>query len=257
VGAHPANPTRGTLQPINFWAGLFLLLFSGQFLANLVQTPDSLIWQLRVAALLLGLVGVLIFAAGAYVLSKGPADTTTRKVLAVAAVGFAVTDLYPQLLHGNPFTLVVGAPGTVIVSLGLLGGAALLAVSVWFAVTVFSREAREERFVEVGLILLAAIAFERGLVPLLRFLVSVGAEPGALRAWFAFSPVALSGRLLPVVVRGLAGITVLWVIRLALGRSPAAARHTVAPEALAGLAGLAIALWAVSDLLYVGALWSA
>ncbi|MEW6032643.1 MAG: hypothetical protein AB1645_07155 [Bacillota bacterium] len=254
--AVPRDLARRRTSPVEFWFGLFLVLFSGQFLSNLPLILEHRTWQLQFGAFGLTLTGITLFVAGGYVLQSGLEERRTHLALAVAALAFGLMGLYPNIVYGNPFALVVGLPGGLIVLFGLLGGLVLAYAAVWFARAVFA-EAGLDQVRRMGLVFLAAVALERGVIQFLRTLVQVLAEPGTLRAWAVFSWVAFAGRFLPVLVRGLAAAMILWVVWAAVGRDFGLPAREQPRRLLVGVAGLAIALWASADLFYAGALWAA
>lgn len=236
------------IPPTQFWLGLFLVLSSGQYLTNLITVTAYPTRQLQVGAALLGLTGVALLAAGGLVLQQGLAGRAARITLGAAAVFFALVDLYPLVVYGNPLRLATGPVGTTVAALGLLGSLSLLAAALWLAVAIWRPRAGEHDLVRPALVLLAAIAFQKAAVPLVRLLVNLAANPEAVSALARFSLVSLTANLMPTLIRALgaaAGLTALW---LTLRR----------PErgGPAGLAGLAVALWAAADLLLVAALWS-
>lgn len=261
-----ARPT--TQSGTQFWFGLFVVLLSGQYLANLLHINEFPTWQLQVGSVLLSLTGLALFSAGGFLITRGLGERNSRIALATAALLIAVVDLYPLIIYGNPFSFATGIAGTVVVLLGLLGSLALLAAAVWFALTAAKPEASSVDLRLPGFVLLGAIAVQKGIVPLLKLTVSVAANTEAVGALARFSLVSLSASVLPTIIRALAAgiglfalwllVSPVWMVGNAADRGADAGGVTRAgdPSALAGLAGLAVALWGAADILLSAALWS-
>jgi len=258
------NDTTGRgseTSPVELWFGLFLVLYSAPFLLNFLYITDYPGWQMQSQSGLLGLVGVGLFLSGGFVMTRGIAYRRSHLALAATAVLLGLADIYPRIVYGNPFSGTPGPTEGLVVAVGLLGSLTLAAAAVWLFGTVLGKPQAGSGFERATLLFVAAFALQKGVVPLVVILIDLVADLARIgTALFIRSGLSWASYVLPPLVRAVAGVTALWVIRTTLKTGEAApaadasgglpARVPIGPSALA------VALWAVSDLLMLGSLWS-
>ncbi len=239
----PAGPKLST-TPLDFWAGLFLVLYAGGYLSVGLRVREYATAAGKIAAVGWAVFGVALFVAGGLAFIRGLGLRATRLAIAVAAALYALRVAYGSVAYGNPFAGAPTALAKTIVALGLLGDLAVLAGAIWLVVAVARPGGDPERRFGTGAALfLGAFAFQAGLIPLLEFIVRLAGLPGAFGA-FVQAGWSYYMRELPALVRGAAAVVALVAAGRAIRRRPPALSLP-----------LAVALWAVADVTLMIALW--
>jgi len=97
----PAKPA----SPVDFWLGLFLLLYSGGYLSVALRLGDYVTTPAKIGAVAWSVFGAALFVAGGLLFTKGLTPRSTRVALTAAAVLYAVRALFGTFSAGNSFAL--------------------------------------------------------------------------------------------------------------------------------------------------------
>ncbi len=243
-GAPEGTAPAKAASPVDFWLGLFLLLYSGGYLSVGLRLADYVTRPAKIGAVAWSVFGAALFVAGGLVFTRGLAFRSTRVALTASAVLYAVRAVFGTFSAGNPFASLPSFLGKLEVGLGLAADLALGVTAAWLVVAVaLPGTGEDRRFGRTGLAFLGAFAFQAAVIPLADLVLRLLSVPDLLRATLTSGPFYVV-REVPTLVRGLAGIVGL----VAVWR---AARRWTAP----GPAPWATGLWALADLALVGALW--
>jgi len=269
-----ARPENGS-PPAVFWFGVFLVLYSAPFLLNLLYITTYPGWRMQSQSVLLGLTGAALFAASWFVMSRGLMSRQARLALAAAALLIGLTDIYPRLVYGNPFSWTAGFGDALAVAVGLVGSLALAAAGAWFVGVALGRPEAHRTSERAALIFAGAFALQKGVVPLVNVIINFARDVPATVAVISESGLAWAAYILPLLVRAAAGGIALWALwpvvkpevlsGLSARGGPAVRAEQggeASPPSLAarvplGPAALAVALWAAGEFLTLVSLWSA
>ncbi|MCL6580759.1 MAG: hypothetical protein K6U08_03970 [Firmicutes bacterium] len=234
-------------SPLDLWLGLFLVLYSGGFL-SIVSRLGEYESTARVGAFAWMAIGLALLAAGGLVLLRGLVDPISQAALATTAVLYAFRGLYGTLSFGNPF----GPAGTFTarlgVALGLAADLGLVLAAGWLLVVTVRGYGEAElgrRFTEAGLVFLAAFLVQTAVGPLVGLLLYLVTDASVLRALVTPAGPAFLLRLLPTLVKGLAGA-------VGLGALWRSWKERLVSEPVVWTLGL----WSAADLLLVTSLWA-
>lgn len=229
--------------PVEFWLGLFLVLYSGGFLSLLLQLGAYGTPLTRIAAYVWILFGLALFVGGGLTFTKGLGQPSTRIALAAAALLYGARSLFGDFVVGNPFTAVAGVLPKVDVVLGLVADLALTAAAVWMLWTALRPSGdREGSFPRAALAVVGAVALQTGVLPFVGEFLRLAAVPGALSAVFA-SGTTLA-RQVPGLLKAVAGVVGLVAVAKAYRRGQ-----------VPGTAPWAAGLWALADVALLVILW--
>ncbi len=240
-----AGETRPTLSPLEFWLGLFLVLYSAGYLSIALRLGEYGSGIGRVGALAWVAIGLALFAAGGLAVMRGLSYAPTRVFIVASAALFAFRAVFGTLSRGNPFAGAVSTVTQVTVGLGIVADLVLALGAVWFLVITARSGARDDAaFGRGAAVFLAAFALQTAIAPLIEFLIYLFSSPAGLSAFVGSNGLVYTVKVLPTLVRGAAGAIAL----VAAGQ--ALRRRGLVPSVVA-----ATGAWAVADLVLVASLW--
>jgi hypothetical protein len=235
------------LSPLEFWLGLFLILYSAGYVSIALRLSAFGGGAGRVSALAWVAIGLAFFAAGGFLVMQGLSYPITRVSFLTAALLIAFRAAWGSVSAGNPFTATVSTATNVALGLGLVADLALVAGALWFLLTTTRAGVRDDAvFGRGATVFLAAFALQTAIVPAIESLLYLFTNSQGFSAFAGLRGMVYAVKILPTLVRGVAGLAVLVAVRRFLGNRPPSA-------AVIWAAGL----WATADLLLVAALWIA
>lgn len=237
--------TQPTLSPLEFWLGLFLVLYSAGYLSITLRLGEFGSGIGRVGALAWVVIGLALFAAGGLAVMRGLSYVPTRVFIVASAALFAFRAVFGTFSLGNPFAGAISTVTQVTVGLGIVADLALALGAVWFLVIAARSGARDDAaFGRGAAVFLAAFALQTAVAPLIEFLIYLFSSPAGLSAFFGSNGLVYAVKVLPTLVRGAAGAIALVAAGQALRR-----------RGLVPLVVAATGAWAVADLVLVASLW--
>lgn len=237
--------TQPTLSPLEFWLGLFLVLYSAGYLSIALRLGEFGSGIGRVGTLAWVAIGLALFAAGGLAVMRGLSYAPTRVLIVASAALFAFRAVFGTFSLGNPFAGAVSTVTQVTVGLGIVADLVLALGAVWFLVIAARSGARDDAaFGRGAAVFLAVFALQTAVAPLIEFLIYLFSSPAGLSAFVGSNGLVYTVKVLPTLVRGAAGAIALVAAGQALRR-----------RGLVPLVVAATGAWAVADLVLGASLW--